>query len=52
LKNADYNKKDKSKIIGFTKEIDDINAKNILTVAKKHLSGGHILAILYPENQE
>ncbi len=52
LKNADYNKKDRSKIIGLTKEIDDINAKDIQDVAKKYLSGGHILAILYPENQE
>ena len=52
LKNADYNKKDKSKIIGLTKEIDDISAIAIQNIAKKYLSNGHILAILYPENQE
>ena len=52
LKNADYNKTDKSKIIGFSKEIDEISVINIQEIAKKYLSNGHILAVLYPENQE
>jgi hypothetical protein len=52
LKNADFDKKDRSKIIGQTKVIDDISAEAIQVVAKKYLSGGHILAILYPENQD
>jgi len=52
LKNADYNKTDKSKIIGLTKEIDEISVLNLQEIAKKYLSNGHILAVLYPENQE
>tara|TARA_R110002073_G_scaffold4213_4_gene28051 strand:+ start:7815 stop:10607 length:2793 start_codon:yes stop_codon:yes gene_type:complete len=52
LKDADFNKTDKLKIIGATKDIDAINAKDIQAVAKKYLSQGHILAILYPEDKE
>ena len=52
LKNADYNKTDRSKIIGLTNEIDTINAKDLQEIAKKYLSSGYILAVLYPENQE
>ncbi|MCF6348734.1 MAG: insulinase family protein [Flavobacteriaceae bacterium] len=52
LKNADFDKKDRSKIIGLTKAIDDISAEDIQAIAKKYLSSGHISAILYPENQE
>ena len=52
LKNADYNKTDRSKIIGLTKEIDAISVKDIQNVAKKYLSNGYIFAVLYPENQE
>ena len=35
LKDADFNKSDKSKIAGFTKEIDALNAADIQKVAKK-----------------
>lgn len=52
LKNTDYNKTDKYKIIELTKEINNINADNIQNIAKKYLSDGYILAVLYPENQE
>lgn len=52
LKNADYNKLDRSKIVGFTKSIDDITAEKIQQVAKKYLTKGYILAVLYPEDQE
>ena len=52
LKNADYNKADRSKIMGKTKEIDNITVKNIQAVANKYLTEGYILAILYPENHE
>lgn len=52
LRNADFNQKDRAKIIGRTKEIDAITAKDIQAVAKKYLSGGYIFAVLYPENQE
>ncbi len=52
LKNADYNKKDRYKIVGLSNEILAINAKDIQNVAKKYLSNGYVLAILYPENQE
>lgn len=52
LKNADYNKTDRSKIIGLTNEIDNINAKDLQEIAKKYLSSGYIYAVLYPENQE
>lgn len=52
LKNADYNKTDKSKIIGLTKEIDAISIKDLQKVAQKYLSNGYIFAVLYPENQE
>jgi zinc protease len=51
LKNADYNKTDRSKIIGLTKEIDAINATDLQKIAKKYLSDGYIFAVLYPENQ-
>ncbi|NNC70051.1 MAG: insulinase family protein, partial [Flavobacteriaceae bacterium] len=52
LKDADYNKTDKSKIVGLTKNIDAISAEDIQKVAKKYLSGGHILAVLYPEEKK
>jgi len=52
LKNADYNKTDKSKIIELTKEIGEISVNNLQEIAKKYLSNGYILAVLYPENQE
>ncbi len=52
LKNADYNKTDKLKIVRATKDIDGINAKDIQAVAKKYLSKGHILMVLYPEDKK
>lgn len=52
LKNADYNKLDKSNINHFTMAIDEITVENIQAVANKYLTEGHITAILYPENQE
>lgn len=52
LKDADYNKSDKNKIVGLTKDIDAINAADIQKVAKKYLSGGYILAVLYPEDKK
>ncbi|MCK4562692.1 MAG: insulinase family protein, partial [Flavobacteriaceae bacterium] len=51
LKNADYNKMDKYRVLGLTKEINSINVKNIQNVAKKYLSNGYVLGVLYPENQ-
>ena len=52
LKNADYNKSDRAKIVGLTKDIDAITGADIQKVAKKYLSGGHMLAVLYPEDKK
>ncbi len=52
LKSADYNQVDKLKIVGATKDIDAITGEDIKAVAKKYLSKGHILAVLYPEDKE
>ncbi len=52
LKNADYNKSDRAKIVGLTKDIDAITAADIQKVAKKYLAGGHMLAVLYPEDKK
>ncbi len=52
LKNADFNKTDKYKISELTKAINSINIKDIQKIAKKYLSDGYILAILYPEDQK
>ena len=52
LKDADYSKSDKSKVLGKTKEIGNITVESIQAVANKYLTKGYILAILYPENQE
>jgi len=52
LKKADYYKADKYKILELTKEINTFNVSDIQNIAKKYLSDGYILAILYPENQE
>jgi zinc protease len=52
IKNADYNKKDRYKIVGLSGEIESINVKSIQEVANKYLSDGYVLGILYPENQE
>ena len=52
LKSADYNKTDKLKIVRATKDIDAINGKDIQAVAKKYLSKGHILMVLYPEDKK
>lgn len=49
LKNADYNKTDKSKITKFTKDIDAINATDLQKVAKKYLTSGYIYMALFPE---
>ena len=40
------------KIVGATKDIDAITAEDIQEVAKKYLSKGHILMVLYPEDKE
>ncbi len=52
LRNNDFYNTDKLRIVRFTKEIDAISAESIQAVAKKYLTNGHILAILYPENYE
>jgi zinc protease len=52
LKNADFNQTNKLKIVGATKDIDAINGEDIQAIAKKYLSKGHILAVLYPEDKE
>lgn len=52
MKKADYYKADKYKILELTKEINTFNVGDIQNIAKKYLSNGYILAILYPENQE
>ncbi len=52
LKNADYNKTDKLKIIRATRDIDGINAKDIQAVAKKYLSKGYISMVLMPEDKK
>jgi len=52
LKNADYNQTDKLNLVGATKDIDAISGRDIQAVAKKYLSNGHILAVLYPEDKE
>jgi len=51
LSNADFDKKDRSKIIGQTKDIDAINAVDIQAVAKKYLTSGYVLGVLYPKDK-
>lgn len=52
LKSADYLQTDKLKIVGATKDIDAITGEDIKAVAKKYLSKGYVLAVLYPEDKE
>lgn len=52
LSDADFDKKDRSKIIGQTKEIDAINAEDIQAVAKKYLTKGYVFGVLYPEDKK
>jgi len=52
LSDADFDKKDRSKIVGQTKEIDAINAEDIQAVAKKYLTKGYVLGVLYPEDKK
>jgi zinc protease len=52
LKDADYDKEDRSKIMEQAKKITSLNAKDIKKVARKYLRKGYVLAILYPENQK
>ncbi|MEN8125463.1 MAG: insulinase family protein [Bacteroidota bacterium] len=52
LKNADYYKIDKYKILEKSREINTITAVDIQKIAKKYLSDGYISGILYPEDQE
>ena len=51
LKDADFNGSDKMKIVGATKDIDAISKEGIQEIAKKYLSKGHIMAVLYPEDK-
>ena len=52
LKKVDYYQSDKYKILELTKEINTISSGDIQKIAKKYLSEGYLLAILYPEDQE
>lgn len=52
MKSADYLQTDKLKIVGATKDIDAITGEDIQAIAKKYLSKGHILVVLYPEDKE
>jgi len=52
LKDADYDREDKAKILGQAKKIASLSSKNIKKVARKYLRKGYVLAILYPENQK
>lgn len=52
LKEADYTKSSKTKIMEQSKEIASLNVKAIKKVARKYLRKGYILAVLYPESQK
>lgn len=51
IKNADYYKTDFNSIMNYEENINALTAKDIQNVAMRYLTGGHIKAILLPEDQ-